>query len=315
MSFSVLGADGTLKTTLPAIIQGIPGPPGIDGLDAEPALSPGTIWLPFAQGSVLFEGPSGIPAQDNANLFWDATNHKLGIGTTGPATPLQVVGVIQNDGLIRSTGGTATGAAGPGIEFQYNVGLDYGGFTCYDRTGAVYKPLQIDGATVTLAISGIAKVAVSAAGNVRFNGYGAGTLTTDASGNITAVSDERFKDIQGSFTSGLKELLQIRPILYKWNPNTNLDTKNVYAGFSAQNVLQYIPEAVGQNDQGYSLSDRPLLAAAFNAIQELSAEIDELRGALNLAPKDRAATLADEGRLIVSELIPLDTNRIVNGSK
>lgn len=45
----------------------------------------------FTQGSVVFTNSSGKIAQDNANFFWDATNHRLGIGTTAPAYPLDIV--------------------------------------------------------------------------------------------------------------------------------------------------------------------------------------------------------------------------------
>ena len=45
-------------------------------------------------GSVLFSDGSTI-AQDNANLFWDDTNNRLGIGTDSPDTALHVVGSIK----------------------------------------------------------------------------------------------------------------------------------------------------------------------------------------------------------------------------
>lgn len=38
----------------------------------------------FTAGSVIFAGTNGSFTQDNANLFWDDTNNRLGIGTTGP---------------------------------------------------------------------------------------------------------------------------------------------------------------------------------------------------------------------------------------
>jgi len=38
----------------------------------------------FTAGSVVFAGPSGVYAQDNANLFWDDTNNFLGVGTNSP---------------------------------------------------------------------------------------------------------------------------------------------------------------------------------------------------------------------------------------
>jgi hypothetical protein len=34
----------------------------------------------FTQGSVVFAGASGVYSQDNANLFWDDTNDRLGVG-------------------------------------------------------------------------------------------------------------------------------------------------------------------------------------------------------------------------------------------
>jgi hypothetical protein len=42
----------------------------------------------FTQGSSIFAGASGVYSQDNANYFWDATNHRLGLGTTSPAAQL-----------------------------------------------------------------------------------------------------------------------------------------------------------------------------------------------------------------------------------
>ncbi|MFA6082681.1 MAG: tail fiber domain-containing protein [Patescibacteria group bacterium] len=49
-------------------------------------------------GSVLFAGTAGIMQQDNAKLFWDDTNNRLGIGTATPGTSLDVSG-----GSIRTT--------------------------------------------------------------------------------------------------------------------------------------------------------------------------------------------------------------------
>jgi hypothetical protein len=39
-------------------------------------------------GSVLFAGASGVLQQDNANLFWDDANNRLGIGTASPTFAL-----------------------------------------------------------------------------------------------------------------------------------------------------------------------------------------------------------------------------------
>jgi hypothetical protein len=46
----------------------------------------------FTAGSVVFAGASGVYTQDNANLFWDNTNDRLGIGISSPAERLDVNG-------------------------------------------------------------------------------------------------------------------------------------------------------------------------------------------------------------------------------
>jgi hypothetical protein len=56
----------------------------------------------FTPGSIVFAGASGVYSQDNANLFWDDVNNRLGIGLTTPTTPLHIV---QNDGAADAVRG------------------------------------------------------------------------------------------------------------------------------------------------------------------------------------------------------------------
>lgn len=44
----------------------------------------------FTPGSVVFAGPGGTYAQDNANLFWDDTANRLGLGSAAPTACLQI---------------------------------------------------------------------------------------------------------------------------------------------------------------------------------------------------------------------------------
>jgi hypothetical protein len=60
-------------------------------------------------GSVLFAGTSGVLAQDNANLFWDDANNRLGIGT---ATPLSTLHVNGTSRFVGSTFTSQISAAG-----------------------------------------------------------------------------------------------------------------------------------------------------------------------------------------------------------
>lgn len=74
--------------------------------------TPGTITPSgFTQGSVIFAGTGGILAQDNANLFWDDTNNRLGIVTASPAYTLDVAGSGNLSGQL-GVGTTPTSTIG-----------------------------------------------------------------------------------------------------------------------------------------------------------------------------------------------------------
>lgn len=108
----------------------------------------------------------------------------------------------------------------------------------------------------------------------------AGAVSTTAGGVFTTASDLRLKTVVGPATAGLAEVMKLKPIRYRWTEASGLDDPNhtVYAGFGAQDVLPVIPDAVGQNRDGYySLSDRPITAALVNAVQEQQRQITELR--------------------------------------
>ena len=79
----------------------------------------------FTTGSVVFSGASGVYSQSNANIFWDNTNFRLGIGSATPGSKLTVAGpislkapttvsattytqVIADSSLIFTTAGTCT---------------------------------------------------------------------------------------------------------------------------------------------------------------------------------------------------------------
>jgi hypothetical protein len=53
-------------------------------------------WYAPTAGSVLFAGTSGILSEDNSYLFWDATNHRLGIGTNAPSYRVQFMAGADN---------------------------------------------------------------------------------------------------------------------------------------------------------------------------------------------------------------------------
>ena len=56
-----------------------------------------------------------------------------------------------------------------------------------------------------------------------------------------------------------------------------------YSGFSAQNVQQFIPQAVATDSRGYlTLDERPIIAALVNAVKEIGAIIGSVENGLAL---------------------------------
>jgi hypothetical protein len=70
------------------------------------------------EGSVLFAGPSGVLAQDNAAFFYDATNDALGVGTATPNTDGKL-SVHPNLDITAVVGKLKIGAASPTADHAY----------------------------------------------------------------------------------------------------------------------------------------------------------------------------------------------------
>jgi hypothetical protein len=112
----------------------------------------------------------------------------------------------------------------------------------------------------------------------RFSGYGAGALTTDASGNITASSDRTLKDIIRPVENVLENIMDFEPVYFKWNDKTDLDKENIYMSTIAQSIQKHYPDAVGKMADGtLTVQDRAVTAILVQAIKELKAELDLLK--------------------------------------
>lgn len=138
---SVAGSPITSSGTLAVSLSGTALPVANGGTGTTTA---------FTQGSVPFAGASGVYSQDNANYFWDATNHRLGLGNAAPSTTLDVTG-SQN---ITSTSANAL-TVGP-------AGSTNPVFQIDSSTASVANGLKITG---TAAGSGVKLESISTAAN------------------------------------------------------------------------------------------------------------------------------------------------------
>jgi len=87
------------------------------------------VFSAMTSGSLLYAGTSGALSQNNANLFWDNSNKRLGIGTASPSFPLTLVtsggnaGVRMDNGVGNFLTYVGSGTSGWAV-FDLTAGLD-----------------------------------------------------------------------------------------------------------------------------------------------------------------------------------------------
>ena len=94
------------------------------------------------------------------------------------------------------------------------------------------------------------------------------------------LSDRRLKQDLRAFEPGLNEVLQLRPVRFRYRDDSKrgLTSTHEEVGFIAQEVREVIPDAVTEGQDGYlSLKADPIHWAAINAIQELNTKLEEQR--------------------------------------
>jgi hypothetical protein len=153
----------------------------------------------------------------NADLFWDNTNFRLGIGTDLPFNALSVVRSIPpsaglNEGVFLDLH-NSTGAAnymagirfkvnGDPVNVRHNAGIFYrlnpsvvGELNFAIKSNATTANISAGDIQMTLAETGnlgigttVPTAQLHTTGSVRFQGLPGGVLTTDAAGNVSVVS-------------------------------------------------------------------------------------------------------------------------------
>jgi hypothetical protein len=113
----------------------------------------------FTSGSLVFAGAAGVYAQDNANLFWDDTNNRLGVGTASPAARLTV-----RDGNITSI--LATYGASARYGFGNPARTDDAAYIEYAGAGDFTGSLIFATNGVTSNVAATEKMRITGAGNV-----------------------------------------------------------------------------------------------------------------------------------------------------
>ena len=221
----------------------------------------------------------------------------VGIGTSAPASPLQVSGTARfGAGPSDATNATvAMYSDGTGISIEAfqgnnaatkrNIWLNaYGGTllvgTTTQRNGITLQ--HSDGATTYRPNNN------AAFGVHHFNSDVGGTATlksyVQCDGTYTNISDQRFKTDITPARSYLGDLLKIQVVNYRWKDDDSAEKK---LGVIAQQVEQVFPamvkNVVGNTQTGETQKMIPyevFVPMLITAIQELKAENDDLKARL-----------------------------------
>ncbi len=225
----------------------------------------------------------------------------IGIGTTGPIYKLQVLG----DRALFSSSQTPTSAA----MIRCNGALstqttpDY---TWYneDQTG-LFHPASFN---MGFTVGGVERMRLQG-GNL-----GIGTPSPTAllsvngaankvgGGSWTVFSDSRLKQDVQPFNDGLDKLLQINPVMFRYNGKAGITSQESYVGVVAQQIQKVLPYTVSEvqmnmNPLDNSSSEKTLIFdpnaityILINSIKEQNKKITDLETQLSYCCTNKQET-------------------------
>ena len=279
-------------------------------------------WADGTSGSAAYQGYLAYDHNNNSLQIATAASEavridssgKIGIGTSSPDTILhakassgeaeiRIESAADQEARLRF--GDATDDDKGYISYSRNSG-----FMNFSVDNATGEAMRIDSSDNLL----IAKTAttIGAVGHVIFNsgayymttaGSEALTIKKSNSGTLSALvfmhedatpptvgsvavtssgttyntsSDSRLKDITGE-ARGLEVVNELNPVAYNWKSNGESDE-----GLIAQEVKDFVPNAVTQDEEGYYQMDySKLVTPLIKAVQEQQGQIEQLKAEIN----------------------------------
>jgi len=241
----------------------------------------------------------GIPdvywSRNGSNIWFSDGN--VGIGTTTPVYPLDVAGRIRCFGVDVIPGPGPTASTGQG---SYTSPWQYQGSNIYYNLGGVGMGVGISSVLngVMMDVSGpirirngptyMSSLAVNIpygstlkAGVDLFTSVRARSLAVDTTGafggRVTArdflsLSDQRLKKDISLISNPDSILSSIRGVRFHWKDSDKPDI-----GLLAQEVMQYLPEAVdGDLEQGLKVSYDKLIPVLVESLKRLQQRVEDL---------------------------------------
>ena len=199
---TVSGSDTTFAQDITARIGSFKSPDATSSILMNLMANDGVNAATFRTTSTgkIFE----IQSQNSGTLKFTSPiswyTGQIGIGTNGPVADLQVLSTkdgmtngLNTNQLKLSYGGSVVGA-GSSVAFGVSGNLNFtGAKIVHERTASnsvgdlTFWTRQTVGTSTDYDLT-IERMRIKSDGNIQLNAYGAGTLVTDASGNITTSS-------------------------------------------------------------------------------------------------------------------------------
>jgi hypothetical protein len=176
-------------------VNGTSGTSGVNGTSGTSGTTPvNQVTGTGAAGQVAYWSSTSVITGEN-NLFWDATNDRLGIGLFNPSQPLEVSKSQNSDSVIQITNSNAGGSAT--AQFFASNGTTQ---TQFFHTGTAYSGLGVlstpgTGGIYNTTAGGIALVAAGVSGIIRF-----ATGGTTARLTIASTGEATFSNLSGTGT-------------------------------------------------------------------------------------------------------------------
>jgi hypothetical protein len=161
----------------------------------------------FTTGAVVFAGASGVYSQDPTQLFWDATNNRLGIGNASPTQTLTVTGNSIASGNSYFTDTSYYAFVTSATTY---LNFDSGDWLEYQRS--TNKLVAYSGSNPTFSVessgnlqfnSGYGSVATAYGCRAWVNFNGAGGASVRAGGNVSSVTYNGTGDYTVNFSSAM----------------------------------------------------------------------------------------------------------------
>jgi hypothetical protein len=232
-------------------------------LGANSDVSTGTLNNATAIGANALVSESNAMVLGSINgINGAAANTLVGIGTTAPSYLLHIgnQGGSSYNNFLRVDGPASGSGNAISVGGHGDVGIDAYG---------------VPNGRFVVKDSGLVGIGTSARDTLLSVNGGA---DKPGGGSWGTFSDRRLKTLNGNFTSGLEQILKLKPVRYRYKDDNALGIHDPqeHVGLVAQEVQRVIPEAVTKNGKGYLLvNNDPILWAMLNAIQEQQGQIRE----------------------------------------